>query len=398
MKENYINLIVDSWIKNKYKKTFCIGGIIFSIAFCLFIFFFLNHNVKTITDNIEKKMGADFMIIPFGEKKQNEGILLSGNPASFYMKKNIEDTISKIEGVENTNSQIFVTTLAAGCCSFPVQAIGMDFEKDFTIKHWLYENNINVGYNEIVAGANLRILKGQEIVFFNTPYKVIGNLKPTGIGFDNSIFMTKQTAFDMIKKSGLKLEDEEPKNLISTILIKIDENATYDDVYLNIIRETKKMNVEIIKSKDFIKEFSSYLSQMLKMINILFCTLILLMTIVVFGIMRLDLKDKNKDLASLRIMGIAYKKMLEIYMKYILKVSFISTASGLIVGFLITNLFASSIIQKFGINFVEFSIIKQFVVALIIITTINMLVAIIQYRLINSEKKELIIRILRSDD
>lgn len=398
MKENYINLIVDSWIKNKYKKTFCIGGIIFSIAFCLFIFFFLNHNVKTITDNIEKKMGADFMIIPFGEKKQNEGILLSGNPASFYMKKNIEDTISKIEGVENTNSQIFVTTLAAGCCSFPVQAIGMDFEKDFTIKHWLYENNINVGYNEIVAGANLRILKGQEIVFFNTPYKVIGNLKPTGIGFDNSIFMTKQTAFDMIKKSGLKLEDEEPKNLISTILIKIDENATYDDVYLNIIRETKKMNVEIIKSKDFIKEFSSYLSQMLKMINILFCTLILLMTIVVFGIMRLDLKDKNKDLASLRIMGIAYKKMLEIYMKYILKVSFISTASGLIVGFLITNLFASSIIQKFGINFVEFSILKQFVVALIIITTINMLVAIIQYRLINSEKKELIIRILRSDD
>lgn len=398
MKENYINLIVDSWIKNKYKKTFCIGGIIFSIAFCLFIFFFLNHNVKTITDNIEKKMGADFMIIPFGEKKQNEGILLSGNPASFYMKKNIEDTISKIEGVENTNSQIFVTTLAAGCCSFPVQAIGMDFEKDFTIKHWLYENNINVGYNEIVAGANLRILKGQEIVFFNTPYKVIGNLKPTGIGFDNSIFMTKQTALDMIKKSGLKLEDEEPKNLISTILIKIDENATYDDVYLNIIRETKKMNVEIIKSKDFIKEFSSYLSQMLKMINILFCTLILLMTIVVFGIMRLDLKDKNKDLASLRIMGIAYKKMLEIYMKYILKVSFISTASGLIVGFLITNLFASSIIQKFGINFVEFSILKQFVVALIIITTINMLVAIIQYRLINSEKKELIIRILRSDD
>lgn len=398
MKSKYINLITDAWIRAKYKRTFIIGATIFAISFSIFVFLFLNYNIKSLTSNIESKMGADFMIIPKGEKKQNEGILLSGNPASFYMDKSIEELVTNVEGVEESSSQIFVTTLAAGCCAFPVQAIGMDFEKDFTIQHWMINKNLDVGYNEIIAGANIRIEEGSELEFFNTNYKIVGKLKSTGIGFDNTIFMTKQTALDMIKKLPIKTENDNAENKISAVLVKIKDSKNFDEVYVNLIKATKDYDVEIVKSKDFIKEFFAYLSQMLKIITILFSILVLFMIITIYSMMKIDAKDKNRDLSSLRIMGLSYKCCKKISQKYILSISLASSTLGVFFAFLVINLFVLSITENLGINFIPWDVLDQILTAISILLAINILVFVMQASNVNLKNNDTIIKTLRSEE
>ena len=384
MQIKHKNLIIDSWIKYKYTRTFIISAMIFSIALCIFIFIFLNYSIKTYAEDINNKMGADFMIIPKGEKKQNEGILLSGQPSAFYMDADIEQALSKIEGIENINSQLFVATLATGCCSFPVQAIGLDFEKDFTIKHWL-KDTLEVNYNEIIVGSNLAVKKGDELTFFDTKYKVVGNLEATGLGFDNTIFMTKQSAVDMIGKADIKLNTStDAQNKISALLIKAKPDKNFDDLYLEIIRESKGYEIEIVKSKDFVKEISDYINKILSFVNILFSIIILFILITLFSVMKIDSKDKNKDFASLRILGVNYKDIKKIAVRYISKISILSSSLGLISGFVMVNLFSNLIADKIKINLSEFPISKQILSVIIIFAVIN--VAIIGIQLLNTGK------------
>ena len=104
------------------------------LAFSLFCGSFLVKSLNGGMQSLANRLGADIIVVPQGYDSKIESALLRGEPNSFYFKLEVVDRLKKIEGIERASPQLFVATLSAGCCSFPLQVIGIDFDSDFTIK------------------------------------------------------------------------------------------------------------------------------------------------------------------------------------------------------------------------------------------------------------------------
>ena len=56
--------------------------------------------------------------------------------------------------MEKVNPQLYLATLSAGCCSFPIQIIGVDLKDDFIVGAWLTSRIDNkLADNEVIAGS-----------------------------------------------------------------------------------------------------------------------------------------------------------------------------------------------------------------------------------------------------
>ena len=76
-----------------------------SVFACVVLSFGLKNGINTI----QKRLGADFMIVPKGAEQKMQSVLISGEPNYFYMEKEIAEKISQIEGVEKVTSRFYLT-------------------------------------------------------------------------------------------------------------------------------------------------------------------------------------------------------------------------------------------------------------------------------------------------
>ena len=76
-----------------------------SVFACVVLSFGLKNGINTI----QKRLGADLMIVPKGAEQKMQSVLISGEPNYFYMEKEIAEKISQIEGVEKVTSRFYLT-------------------------------------------------------------------------------------------------------------------------------------------------------------------------------------------------------------------------------------------------------------------------------------------------
>ena len=182
-------------LKRKPFRTVSLIVLTAVLAFSLFCGSFLVKSLNGGMQSLANRLGADIIVVPQGYDSKIESALLRGEPNSFYFKLEVVDRLKKIEGIERASPQLFVATLSAGCCSFPLQVIGIDFDSDFTIKPWLQQQvKLPLAQNQIVVGSNIVGNTHSEVKFFNQPFVIAGRLAKTGMGFDNSVFMTIENA------------------------------------------------------------------------------------------------------------------------------------------------------------------------------------------------------------
>lgn len=117
-------------------------------------------------NNLSNRLGADIIIVPEGYKANIESVLLKGEPSEFYLPNDTLEKIKKIEGIESATPQLYVATLSASCCSYPVQIIGIDYDSDFLIKPWLQKTlKRELKDGEVIVGNHIVGEKIQRLNF-----------------------------------------------------------------------------------------------------------------------------------------------------------------------------------------------------------------------------------------
>ena len=96
----------------------------------------LSRGLESLSD----RLGADVIVVPAGYKAEIESVLLKGEPSTFYLPANTIDKLKKFDEIEKMTPQIYVATLSASCCSYPVQIIGIDIDTDFLTYPWITHN------------------------------------------------------------------------------------------------------------------------------------------------------------------------------------------------------------------------------------------------------------------
>ena len=303
-----------------------------SVFACVVLYFGLKNGINTI----QKRLGADLMIVPKGAEQKMQSVLISGEPNYFYMEKEIAEKISQIEGVEKVTSRFYLTSVSEDCCDFPVQIVGFEPETDFVISPWIEESFppdskkfTEEFYTEgcVVTGSNVLTQK-DGVRFFGKTHPVSGKLSKSGAGIDNAVFVSMNTLkeiYDDAKGRGFGfISDGNAGSKVSAVFVRLSEGAKADSTAVKIT--SRIPNVSVVKRDAVFSEISSSLDSVFFILKILAVSVTLFTVISLAIIFPLAVSSRTAEFSILRILGAAHKKCAEILLYEAL---FISVAGGL---------------------------------------------------------------------
>jgi putative ABC transport system permease protein len=175
--------------------------------------------------------------------------------------------------VKWTCPQLFLRSLSAPCCDSEISLVGFDPKLDFTVNPWflqklsdpLRNDQIIVGAKVIsaVVGTPAKAI-GQRLIFLGKPFTVGTILEPMGLGADYTVFLTLDTAYQMVQGSPLYPLPIQ-KDQISAIMIKLEDGTDQDAAARAV--EQHVPEVKVFTASQLV---SSYSRQLDNLLNILF--------------------------------------------------------------------------------------------------------------------------------
>ncbi|MFR9279563.1 MAG: ABC transporter permease, partial [Ezakiella coagulans] len=332
-------------------------------------------SLKNGMNSLADRMGADISVVPEGYDTKVEGAILRGEPNTFFMDKSIVKKIEGIDGVQEVTPQLFLATLSAGCCSFPIQIIGFDAATDFVVTPWLQEQiSLPLENGEVVVGNNVVGDVNSHVKFFDQEFKIKGRLQKTGMGFDNTVFLNFDEARRLAKEYEkiLEIEDKYDDNMISSVMLKIKKGVEPTDVQNAIRRECLNDGVFPLLSKSMMNEVSNSALDMINYVYILIALVWILTFIVLSLVYSITIKERKRELATMRILGATKKILSNIILYEVLIINFIGAISGATLGFVISILFGRWFSQSFKMPFLapNFVVLAVIFLAVLVIATL----------------------------
>ena len=278
-------------------------------AFILFSSYFFVHSMESSIEASSNRMGADLLVVPKGYGGQAGDMMISGTATPFYMPKNTLDRIREIPEVEQLTPQIYLETVSTICCrtegDFPI--VAFDPTNDFTLKHWMAKDK-ELGKYEILIGSeaggqNFLYHYDNEyveewVVLFEKDFLVKGVMFPTGMGTDNTIFMSMDSANELNGKanSGLNF----PTNQISIILLKVKPGMES-----LVKREIEKLDldVDVVQGKGLQETIKTQIFPVKILSYVMIAMVILMSSLQVMTMFTALVSERRKEIGMLRAMG-----------------------------------------------------------------------------------------------
>jgi putative ABC transport system permease protein len=294
---------------NLKRKPFRTTGLILLVAILAFTLFggtVLSKSLENGMSSLSGRMGADILTVPYGYEADIQSVLLRGEASTFYFAADIAEKVAGVEGVAEVSPQLYIATLNAGCCSYPLQLIGFDPETDFVIRPWMsnaLEHPLADG--EIVIGANINAKVGQKLKFFDQTFLIAARLKKTGMGFDNSVFMNLSTAKLAARESErLKAHPvAENADLISSVMVKIKSGYEVKDVANSILQAYAREGVHVVITKNMLSDISGSLRGLTAYIYVLSGILWALAVGVLLIVFSVTINGRKRELGIFRVLG-----------------------------------------------------------------------------------------------
>ncbi|MDR2178992.1 MAG: FtsX-like permease family protein [Synergistaceae bacterium] len=316
-------------LKRRPFRTACLVSLVAALAFVLFGGSLITYSLINGTEGLAKRLGADILIVPKGYDQMVEGILLRGEPSTFYMNADWIEKISALEGIRAVSPHLFVASLNAACCSVPIQLIGFDQETDFIVTPWLRTALPGeLGDDEIVIGGSVSGRVGDKLMFFDRSYRIAAKMENTGTGFDASIFMNmnaaRRAAGDYGAKGGPSLEGENgenasregastpPEESISSLVVLIDDGLTAAGMTrkINNTFGYGKSGIVVVPTKTIIGNVSGGLRALTAFTAVLVVILWILSLLVLTIVFSVTLNERKQEFGILRSLGITRKKLI----------------------------------------------------------------------------------------
>jgi putative ABC transport system permease protein len=327
-------------LKRKPFRTFCEIVFVALLSFVLASGSLLAFSLVNGITSISNRLGADAMLAPKGYGQKLEGVILRGEPSTFYLDGELARKLMAAEGIAQASPQLFIATMDSSHCAFPVQLIGYAPENDFVIAPWLRER-IPEGLKdgEIVIGNSVAAKKGDALRFFDTDYPVAGQLDKTGMGFDTTIFFNMKTARQALKQyihySGANVPDED--HAVSVITVNFDKGYDPFKFYGNIRNLFRREGVEVVLTQRLISDVSKGLNTLLSAIALLILVLWVIAVGALAILFAVTLNERKREFGIYRALGSSRRRLVNV----VLSESAIISLKGALTGILLAIPFAS---------------------------------------------------------
>ncbi len=363
-------------------RSFTLFLISFLFSFVMLFSSYLSSSLENGIRAIGNRLGADIIVAPAGYGGKIQSAILRGEAADVYFSASILDELKNFTEVDMASPELYVQTLSAGCCSYPIQLIGFDPASSFTVRAWLDEKLENeLQDHEIVVGANISADVGSSLRFFNIDFKVIGRMNRSGTEFDNSVFMTIESARSLLKSDIMKIVRDERKidfdfdkdQALSTILIRVKDGVSVSEFSDKLKDHFKGRLIYPLTAQTFLQDTRSKFSliRVFSIINIIVFALVLFIsTYVIYGAI---IKERRQELTSLRIIGAKKRFITGIFLKEGAVLASLACVCSAIFSLIIIYSFSSYLRELLALPWLEpnalnliFIMIRNFIYTLII--------------------------------
>ena len=308
-------------------------------------------NLNTGMTSMEKRLGADLMVVPQDTAQKAEALLTNGNPSTFYFTRDIATEVKQADGIEQASEQTYISSLAAACCDEKLQIIGYDPSTDFVIEPWVasqFKGTLEDG--KMIAGANVNVSADGTIELYGRKWPVVAQLANTGTSLDNSVFINQATVPDMVaassKVSKQVMPMEYADKAVSTVMIKVKQGYEAQTVAENIKRiDSRFADLGYVYPGGITANTKTSLTALVTYLKVFVAVIWVMGVIVLLAVFASSVNERKREFASLRIMG-ATRGMLNVI---ILKESAIIGLIGGVIGVGVASLVVfpfSSLIGK----------------------------------------------------
>lgn len=339
-------------LSKKPWRSISLALVVAIFAFMLLVGSMISSNLQQGIGSLSARMGADLLVVPQGQGKKIEGVILRAEPSTFYLKRSLLDVIESIPTVERASGQLFISSPDAQCCSVKVQLIGIDQSTDFVVEPWLRRAvERPLTGNEVIVGDYIFGQVGDELTFFDQTFKIVGRLEPTGMGFDSSVFMTMDAARKVGRIASPERADEIDESL-SAILVKVKPGVdpiSISDAVLD--RLGLRANVNFVFASNMMSDTSAKLRNIVSVLYSAAFGVWVVAALVMFVVFFFAFNEREREFATLRVLGATKKRVIGIVMTESFMMSAVGTAVGLLLGMLFMELFSVNIANAIGLPY-----------------------------------------------
>ena len=300
-------------IENLKRKPFRTGALLAVVTILALTFFggtMLTMNLNTGMTSMEKRLGADLMVVPQNTVQKAEALLTNGNPMHFLFQPKTSPTRScrPTASHKPPNRPIYHR--------WPPPAVPKSCRSSVTTRTltsssepWVasqFEGPLEDG--QMIAGANVNVSTDGTIELYGRSWPVVAQLANTGTSLDNSVFINQNTVPDMVaasaKVSKQVMSAEYAGKAVSTVMIKTQQGYEAQTVAENIKRlDSRFADLGYVYPGGITANTRTSLTALVTYLKIFVAVIWVMGVIVLLAVFASSVNERKREFASLRIMG-----------------------------------------------------------------------------------------------
>ncbi|MCR4638612.1 FtsX-like permease family protein [Ruminococcus sp.] len=178
-----------------------------------------------------------------------------------------------------------------------------------------------------VRGGNL--VKGDKITIFDREFTIADVLEETGMGYDNSIFITREAADEITGSDQYKFMFGQKTGLVSMVLIKTVHGADITDVYNNISSVLEGSETKVYPIEQLSSDLRSHIRLMTNMVGIVSACAVIIAAVALFAMVTLTFHQRRRIAGSMLSAGCPRGKVLKYFSAEYLALFAAGAAAGM---------------------------------------------------------------------
>jgi putative ABC transport system permease protein len=292
------------------------------------------------------RLGADILVVPWGTMTEKiEGIRLMSAPIDGWMPDSSMEKVAAVEGVAKVSPQLYLASLDDSPYNpYPdTHLVAFDPQTDFTLRPWLNEATIvDLADGGAVAGAYISLPNGGEAFdLYGTTIRLVKRLDPTETSIDHTLFISYETAEQMIAQSQGTLNII--PGTLSAIMVRLTLESDPHEVAGRILDEVP--GVTPLETPNM---FQTERRQMIGILRVLLGSLsaIWVLAVVFMGLVfSIAVNERRYEIGALRAMGFPSRLIFKTLLMEGALLAVLGGASGLVVTILSFIIFGDHLIR-----------------------------------------------------
>lgn len=355
----------------------CLLATVVILSVMLFSVTVISVSLKKGMGNMRKRLGADIMLVPKGEREKAENMLLEGSRSNFYFDGAVYEKVQSIDGISDSTSQCFLKSLSADCCSSEVQIVFFDPESDFVVGPWIEtEYKQKLSGDTVIVGSDI-VSEDGKIKLFGQEYLIASKMARTGTALDSSVYFSTDAKAELLKnaeeKGSFLTEEQKKGDILSSIFINVDGSHTAEQV-IDSAHKTIGDIFDVVYPKKLHESLSGSLGKITGVVNVISLSLGILLVAILLIINSIIMKGRKSEIALLRVLGHRKKDLIRKLLSEMGLISLAGALGGSLLGALIVIPFGRYIGKSLDMPYLGPGIASVLVQILMIVCIVTLIV------------------------